>query len=148
LRPEYHGAAFSQVLLDRNTQREVRHLLALTEEYPQCVFVSRVVHVQGNFRAAPEYDYILFGGPLPDPIVVPEKEARLEDIIAQHAPAASCIRLYYGGDCNLTFTDRCKSFVAGHRLVDEYRFWSRPYNNPLQSGHGEPEIILATYAWP
>ncbi|TMA32163.1 MAG: hypothetical protein E6J79_19340, partial [Deltaproteobacteria bacterium] len=32
-----HGG-FAQVLLDRNTQREVRYLMALTENNPQCVF--------------------------------------------------------------------------------------------------------------
>ncbi len=43
--------------------------------------------------------------------------------------------------------ERPSSFVAGHRLLDEYCFWSRPYTDPLQSGYGTPEIVLATYAW-
>ena len=53
----------------------------------------------------------------------------------------------YGGDCNLTFTDRCEKFIAGRRLIDEQRFWSRPYNS-MDFGYGAPEIVLATYAWP
>ncbi|HSD09339.1 MAG TPA: hypothetical protein VLF14_00015 [Candidatus Binatia bacterium] len=159
LRPEYEkGGGFAQVLLDRNNQRETRYLIALTERNPECVFVARVVEdraVQlegpvhrGDPKIATKYVYVVFGGPIAQPIQVGEDEASLEEVVARHAPGASCVRLYYGGDCNLTFTDRCKEFVAGRRLVDEERFWSRPYNNPLQSGYGAPEIILATYAWP
>jgi hypothetical protein len=149
-RPEYHrNGGFSQLLLDLNTQREVRYLMALTEKNPQCVFVSRVVEDQhGNPRVATHYDYIAFGAPLVEPILVPEKEVPLEQFVARYASGAPCVRLYSGGDCNLNFADHCRSFVAGRRLVEEYRFWSRPYNNPLQSGYGAPEIVLRTYAWP
>lgn len=157
-RPEYQpGGGFSQLLLDLNTQREVRHLVALTENNPQCVFVARVVEDRadrlagpehhGDPKTATEYVYVFFGAPLSEPVLVSEKEMRLDDAIARYASGASCVRLYYGGDCNLTFTDRCTEFVAGRRLVEEQRFWSRPYNNPLQSGYGAPEIVLATYEW-
>jgi hypothetical protein len=149
LKPEYDwGAGFSQVLLDLNTQREVRHLLSVTEENSECVFVGRVVIIQEGFRVAPEYAYVVFGKPVTEPIVVPEKEASLEEVIARHAAAASCIRLYYGGDCNLTFADRCEQFVAGRRLLDEHRFWSRLYNNPHDYGYAEGEVVLAVYDWP
>lgn len=148
-RPEYHrSGGFSQLLLDRDIQREVRHLVALTENNPHCVFVARVVEDHGDPKVETQYDYVVFGVPVPQPIVVPEKEAHLDDVIAQYASDASCVRLYYGIDCNLTFADRCQQFIAGHRLVDEVRFWSHPYNNPLRNGYGAPEIVLATYAWP
>jgi hypothetical protein len=149
-RPEYRlDGGFAQLLLDRNTQREVRYLMALTENNPQCVFVGRAIDDRhGDPTAATEYGYVLFGAPLAEPIEVSEKEISLEDLIARYASGAACVRLYYGGDCNLTFGDRCKQFVAGRRLVDEQRFWSRPYNTPLQFGYGAPEIVLATYAWP
>jgi hypothetical protein len=149
-RPEYHvDGGFSQLLLDLNTQREVRHLVALTENNPQCVFVGRVVEDEyGDPMVATQYAYVVFGAPVAQPFLVPEKEVQLEDVIARYASGASCVRLYYGGDCNLTFADGCKQFIAGRRLVDEQRLWSRPYNNPLEMGYGAPEIVLATYAWP
>jgi len=150
LRPEYHsGAIVSQLLLDLNTQREVRYLVALMQNNPQCVFVGRVVQDRGNFRVSPEYAYFVFGRPLAQPVVVPEKEASLDEVIARAVPDTSCVRLYYGGDCNVTFGDRCQSFIAGRTLIDQTRFWSRPYNtNPFDYGDGYPEIVLATYAWP
>ena len=155
LRPEYHrGGGFAQVLLDLDTQREGRYLLALTEKNPQCVFVARALEDRagplqhGNPKVTPRYLYIVFGVPIAEPVLVPEEEASLDDVIARYASGASCVRLYYGGDCNLTFADQCKSFIAGRRLVDEERFWSRPYNTPLEGGHGGPEVVLATYAWP
>jgi hypothetical protein len=57
--------------------KEVRHLLALTEANPQCVFVGRVIRDQGNFRLDPQYDYAVFGRPIAAPIVVSEKEMDL-----------------------------------------------------------------------
>ena len=53
--------------------------------------------------------------------------------------AGSCARLYFGGDCNLTFADHCTAFVAGRRRLDEVRFWSRPFNNMLEYGYAAPE---------
>jgi hypothetical protein len=148
-RPDFHlDGGLSQFLLDRNTQQEVRYLMSLTENNPRCVFVGRVVQDdRGDPKVATTYSYAIFGTPVRQPIVVPEQEAPLAQVIAHYAPGASCIRLYYGGDCNLTFSDRCTDFVAGRRRLDEYRFWSRPYNNPVQAGYGAPEIVLATYAW-
>jgi hypothetical protein len=149
LRPEYHrDAGFSQLLLDRNTQREVRHLVALTEKNPQCVFVGRVIGNNAHRELPVEWFYGIFGASVADPIFVSEKEAPLGDVIARYVAGASCVRLYYGGDCNLKDGDRCTQFIAGRRRIDEERFWSRPYNNPLSKGYGAPEIVLATYAWP
>jgi hypothetical protein len=145
--PDSVRSAASQLLLDRNTQKEVRHLLTLTEKNPQCVFIGRVIRDQGNFRLDPHYDYVAFGGPVSAPVFASQEATRLEDFIARHAGDAACVRLHYGSDCNVRFGDRCKEFVAGRRLIDEERFWSRPYNsNPWDTG--APEIILATYAWP
>lgn len=147
LRPEYtREAGFSQVFLNYNTQREVRHLLGLTEGNPQCVFVSRVI--SNHNERPPEYGYAFFGLSVPAPFLVPESEAPLDRVIERHAGDASCIRLYYGGDCNITYTDHCMQFIEGRRPIDEVRFWSRPYGNPMDYGYGEPEIVLATYAWP
>jgi hypothetical protein len=149
IQPEYTaGGGFGQVLLDLNTQREVRHLLALTENNPGCVFIARVLQQHDDPMRRPKYEYAVFGKPVAQPVFVPEEDAQLADLVAQYASGVSCVRLYYGGDCNLTFGDRCREFVAGRRLVDEERFWSRPYNNPLDLGYGAPEIVLATYAWP
>ena len=143
-----HGG-FAQVLLDRNTQREVRYLMALTENNPQCVFVGRVVQDDhGDPKVATQYSYVVFGAPVSQPVMVSEDAMPLSRVISQHASNGSCVRLYFGGDCNLGFTDRCATFIAGRRLVDQARFWSRPYNNYLQAGFGAPEIVLATYAWP
>lgn len=148
-RPEYSRAGgFAQVLLDRNTQREQRYLLGLTERHPECVFVARTVDDSDEPMIDTRYRYVVFGKPVPGPIFIPEAQASLAEVIARHAPGAACVRLYAGGDCNLTFTDRCAQFVAGRRLLEEERFWSRPYNNTLQSGYGAPEIVLQVYAWP
>jgi hypothetical protein len=149
-RPEYRlDEGLAQLLLDRNTQREGRYLLEITEKNPACVFVGRTLKVRSDPMEPPEYKYVLFGGPIADgPISVPEDEAGLDEVIQRHAAGATCVRLYFGGDCNLTFTDRCTRFVAGRRLVDERRFWSRPYNNPLMWGYAAPEVVLALYAWP
>ena len=47
-RPEYRlDGGFAQLLLDRNTQREGRYLLELTEKNPDCVFVGRTLMVRG-----------------------------------------------------------------------------------------------------
>jgi hypothetical protein len=149
LRPEYHrDAGFSQVLLDLNMQREVRHLLATIERNPECVFVGRVVESHAHPEKPLEYAYAVFGVPVSQPIFVSEKAATIDEVIARHAVGATCVRLYYGGDCNLTHADRCKQFIAGRRLLDETRYWSRLYNNPFDYGYGAPEIVLATYAWP
>jgi len=142
------SGGFSQVLLDRNTQREVRHLLTVTEKNPQCVFVGRVVESFNHPDLPPQYAYAVFGGPVAQPIFVSEKGAKLDDVIARFAAGAVCARLYYGGDCNLTYLDHCTEFVAGRQLVDEERFWSRPFNNQFDFGYGAPEIVLATYTWP
>ena len=148
LRPEYHtGGGLAQLLLDRNTQREVRFLVAQTRNNPECVFVARAVEDHTHPLQQPVWEYILFGGPIEEPIIVREEDQGLDAIIARHAPGARCVRLYYGDDCNLTFTDRCRSFVAGREIVDEERFWSRPYNDPRERGYGAPEIVLATYRW-
>jgi len=85
---------------------------------------------------------------VPSPILVRESEGSLDEVIARYAKDASCVRLYYGGDCNITYTDHCRQFVEGRPLIDEKRFWSRPYGNTADYGYGEPEIVLATYAWP
>jgi len=139
----------SRFLLDRDTQREVRYLVALTEQHSQCVFVARVVKDDvGDPKIDTEYLYALFGAPLAQPVMVSAKQTRLEEVIGRHAPGVSCVRLYYGSDCNLNFTDHCEGFIAGHRRIDERRFRSNPYNNPLESGYGPAEIVLATYAWP
>lgn len=148
-RPEYTRAGgFAQLLLDRNNQREQRFLLGLTERHPACVFVARIVQDFDDPMHDTRYFYVVFGKPVPAPIFVPESEATLEQVIARYAGDAACVRLYYGNDCNLTFADRCSQFVAGRRLLEEERFWSRPYNNTLQSGYGAPEIALQVYAWP
>jgi len=89
----------------------------------------------------------VFGAPIEQPVIVRENELGLEKTIARHAAGARCVRLYYGDDCNLTFTDRCREFVAGREVVDQERFWSRPYNDPRERGYGAPEITLATYRW-
>lgn len=149
LRPEYgRNGGFAQLLLDRNTQREVRFLVAQTEKHPDCVFVARAIQDHADPDYPPVWEYIFFGKPIPDhPIVVRDIEMGLDAIIAQHAARAQCIRLYYGDDCNLTFTDRCRDFVAGRQVIDEERFWSQPYNDPRARGFGAPEIVLATYQW-
>jgi hypothetical protein len=149
-RPAYHwSGGVAQLLLERDTQREVRYLLTLTEKDPQCVFIARVVRDdQGDPKVATQYTYVLFGVPVAQPIIVPEAEGQLGEVIARYAPSASCVRLYYGSDCNLTFTDGCTRFIEGRRLVNENRFCSRPYNNPRESGVSTPEVVLATYAFP
>ena len=150
MHPEYHsGGGVAQLLLDLNTQREMRHLVGLTENNPQCVFVGRVVEDRGDFRNAPAYDYAVFGAPMQQPVFVPERDASLGDVVARYASGAACVRLYYGSDCNVRFGDHCAAFVAGRRRLEEERFWSRPYNNnPFDYADGAPEIVLATYSWP
>jgi len=102
---------------------------------------------RGDFRRNPQYEYAVFGVPMTAPAFVPEAEARLDEVIARYAAGASCVRLYYGGDCNVRLGDHCERFIVGRHLLEEERFWSRPYNsNPWDSG--APEIVLATYAWP
>jgi hypothetical protein len=148
LRPTYDGSGrFAQLLLDRNTQREVRFLVEQVGSNPQCVFVARALQGLTHRHGEPVWQYILFGRPIDQPIVARESAPDLEAIIAQHAAGAPCVRLYYGDDCNLTSTDRCRDFVAGRRVVDEERFWSQPYNDPRVWGFGAPEIVLATYHW-
>src|SRR5262249_27987170 len=80
LRPDFRPeASLSQVLLDLNTQREVRYLVGLTENNPQCVFVARVVDEHfGDFMEAPRYAYVVFGAPISLPITVPENQTRLD----------------------------------------------------------------------
>jgi hypothetical protein len=149
LRPDYPpGAGFSHVFLDLNTQREVRHLLEVTEREPRCVFIGRVVESYARPDRPLEYAYAVFGVGVPKPIFASEKSTTLAEVVERHAAGAECVRLYYGGDCNLVHTDRCTQFVAGRKVLDEDRFWSRLYNNPHDYGYAETEVVLATYAWP
>ena len=149
LQPEYHwNRGFSEVLLDLNTQKEIRHLLRVTEENPECVFVARVVETFVDPKVNPVYDYAVFGKPMAQPIFVPVKDATLEQVIERYAGDAACVQLYFGGDCNLNFADDCAEFIAGRRLLTEERYWSRVYNNPHDYGYPQPVMRLATYAWP
>lgn len=149
VRPEYHrGEGLSALLLDRNSQREVRHLLRVTEAHPECVFVARVVENYGQREQPRAYAYAFFGAPIAEPTFVSEGSATLAEAIAHVAPNALCVRLYFGGDCNLTENDGCEAFVAGRRLLEAERFWSRPYNNPLEFGYAAGEVVLGVYAWP
>jgi hypothetical protein len=148
-RPEYdRNGGWSQLLLDRNTQREVRHLLRITDQNPECVFVARVIRIETASTKLDEYHYAAFGKPMAEPEFAPEISMSLDEFIGRHARGASCVRLYYGGDFNLTAGDRCEKFIAGRRVIEEERFWSRPYQSPLEFGYAAPEIVLATYAWP
>jgi hypothetical protein len=148
LRPEYDGSGrFAQLLPDRNTQREVRFLVSQVEKHPDCVFVARAIANRPHPKYQPVWQYVLFGKPIEHPIAVREDEVDLETAISRHALGAQCVRLYYGDDCNLTFADRCRDFVAGRQVIDEQRFWSHPYNDPRVWGFGAPEIVLATYRW-
>lgn len=147
IRPEYFKeAGVSQIFLDRNTQREIRHLLRVTENNPECVFIGRVIE---NYPHRPhEYAYAVFGRPIPHPIFVSERTSTIETVVERYASHATCVRLYAGGDCTLTSSDHCAQFIDHRRLIEEERFWSRPYNNPFDYGHAEPEVVLAVYAWP
>jgi hypothetical protein len=126
----------------------MRHLLTVTEKNPECIFVARVIRIVSDPTDVQDYHYAMFGQPVPEPLFAPEHSMSLEEFIERYAPDGSCVRLYYGSDCNLTVSDGCEEFVAGRRLIEEERFWSRPYQSPLQFGYGAPEIVLATYAWP
>ncbi len=149
LRPEYHrDGGFAQVLLDLNMQREVRHLLATVEENPQCVFIGRVIENHAQPDAPPAYAYAVFGVPVPAPIFVSEGKATVDQVVARYAPNAACVRLYFGGDCNVRKGDGCTQFIAGRKLIHEDRYWSRLYNNPPDFSYAAPEIVLATYAYP
>lgn len=149
MQPEYKwDRGFSEVLLDLNTQKEIRHLLRVTEANPECVFVARVVETFVDPKPNPVYDYAIFGKTIPQPIFVPVADATLEQVIARYAGDAACVQLYFGGDCNLNFADDCAEFVAGRRLLTEERYWSRVYNNPHDYGYAAPVLRLATYAWP
>lgn len=148
--PAYEpGGGFAQVLLDRNSQREVRHLLHVTRAHPECVFVGRVVeNYMRREREPRQYAYAFFGAPMREPAFVSERSASLAEAIAHVAPDATCVRLYRGGDCNLVETDGCHDFVAGRRLIEEERFWSRLYNNPFDYGYAKGDVVLGVYAWP
>lgn len=142
-----HG--FAQVLLDRNSQREVRHLLQVTRAHPECVFVARVIENYMRREGEPRhYAYAFFGAPMREPAFVSERDASLPDAIAHVVPDASCVRLYRGGDCNLVESDGCPDFTAGRQLLEEERFWSRIYNNPFDYGYAKGDIVLGVYAWP
>lgn len=143
------SSGFAQVLLDRNSQREVRHLLHVTRAHPECVFVARVIENYMRREIEPrQYAYAFFGTPLRTPAFVSERDASLADAIAHVAPDAACVRLYRGGDCNLVEADGCRDFIAGRRLIEEERFWSRLYNNPFDYGYAKGEVVLGVYAWP
>jgi len=149
LRPQFYpDGGLAQFLPDLNLQHEVREMLRLTEQSPECVFVGRVVMNYGQPEEAPQYGFALFGGPIAMPVFVDEHEAPLGDVIARAAPNATCVRLYLGGDCNLVRSDGCSDFVAGHRLIEEQRFGSRPYNNSFDYGTQKSEMVIAEYAWP
>lgn len=149
LRPDFPDEKkFSHLLLDLNMQREVRHLMKVTEAEPQCVFIGRVVGSYAHPDRPLEYAFAIFGQSIPKAIFVPEKDMPLAEVVARYAPNATCVRLYYGGDCNLVHTDRCVDFVAGRKIHDQERFWSRLYNNPHDYGYADTEVVLATYEWP
>lgn len=149
LRPHYDGqrGVVEQALLDRNTQREVRFLVEQTEAHPECIFVARALKDHAGSLPEPVWTYIIFGNNVARPIVVPEDKLSLEATIRRYAGEATCVRLYHGDDCNLTYAGGCADFVGGRRPIREWRFWSQPFNDPRERGFAAPEVLLATYDW-
>jgi hypothetical protein len=159
LRPEYtRSGGVAQLFLDRNMQREVRALLRAVDDNPDCVFVARVLGKSAHPPSVadvfmqrdlpPQYAYGLFGGPIAKPsFVAATAGVSIDAVLAQFAPQATCVRLYFGGDCNLTYGDGCADFIAGRTPLTSERFWSRPYNNMFDYGYADSQVTLATYAY-
>lgn len=150
LRPQYdpNAGIVEQLLLDRNTQREVRFLTAQIEAHPDCIFIARALKDHAGAIRDVVWTYIAFGKSVDRPITIAADKLTLEEMIARYAPAGACVRLYHGDDCNLTYTGGCKDFVGDRQPLSEWRFWSQPFNDPRERGFAAPEVLLATYAWP
>lgn len=140
------GFDLHQVLLTRNQQIEVRYMLDLIDRQPQCVFVGRVSRVDRNLGPIREYNLILFGRPLRQPITEPDRGESLEDVVARAAPGVQCARAFRGLDCNLTNSDGCHAMTRGRTLIERRTFGSLPYNDVPERGETGPLVDLGVYA--
>jgi hypothetical protein len=137
--------ALGEILLGRDTQREVRYLLELSERHPDCVFVTRTASQAIDRGPLPiAYNAVVFGGPIGGAFVEPEGGRTPAAIAAARAPAARCVLFYRSLDCNLARGDGCEAALSGLAPVEELRFGSLPYNAP-ERGHPGPVVTLGAY---
>lgn len=143
-----YGARFGahDVLLTRNQQIEVRYMLELMDRSPECVFIARTSHADHNTGPISEYDLMLFGRPLREPIPVNDRGERLEDVLRRLAPMVRCARVFRGLDCNLTSSDGCPALTEGRRLLERRTFGTLPYNDVPERGEAGPIVDLSVYA--
>lgn len=134
------------VLLTRNQQIEVRYMLELMDQSPECVFIARTSRSDYNRGPIDAYDLTIFGRPLRVPILVDDRGERLEDVLQRLAPQVRCARVFRGLDCNLTNSDGCPALTEGRRLLERRTFGTLPYNDVPERGEAGPIVDLSVYA--
>ncbi len=132
-------------LLDRNQQREVQALIALTQAHESCVFLAPTwfepPRMGPRDLSDPKYDLMVFGAPLFQPHRVPLDGPIRGDEGLEFAPTATCVMLYTGLDCNLEHTD-CDALHSGGAPIWEQHFEDRRYTHEVHAPPRGPDIAL------
>jgi hypothetical protein len=135
-----------QVLLDRDQQIEVRYLLRAVERYPECVFATRTVRARTFEGRFDSYDHVVFGKPLPTPVVVEDRGQTPAEVLEQHAAGTRCAFFYEGLDCNLIAANGCGEQTRGLARIDSISFGNRPYSDVPERGEHSPIVSLGIFA--
>lgn len=129
------------LLLARNKQFAVRHLLEATANHPDCAFVARVSSQPQSTETPPLDRWIFFGYPLARPIVVPARERTIREAIDEAVGEGTCVLYYRSLDCNLLRArGECDADVADAVALERRALVSRPYSDSMEYGELTPVV--------
>lgn len=125
-------------LVTRDAQLEVRYLLRLVSEHPDCAFLTPVrVDGGGSPRAPGERTLLAFGRPLRSARTLgPARDGGLS-----HLPLPPCVVFYRGLECNLAGGDGCPA-PEGPAAAPALTFTPRPYSEVVEWGEAAPLVRL------
>lgn len=135
-----------RLLVRRHQQVEVRWLLQLVDEHPDCTFVSRVAPGGGiateQAHTAIPWDLVLFGRRLPQPVKAELGDESLARSALARSPTA-CVLYYRGLDCNLSVAgDVCDRDSAQATTIQERTLTTAQYYAHVEFS---PGVRLGVY---
>jgi len=123
-------------LLDRNQQREVRALVHIAHEHPDCVVAVPMISGWGPHRGGWQMGFIVDGLPF---FVDQSSPETWETDGAQYLADADCVLVYRGLDCNTA--GHCERWTTAAPVVWERTWESAPYTTHM--GDQGAEIRLS-----
>jgi hypothetical protein len=128
------------VLISRDNQLEVRHLLRIMSAHPGACFLTKTAGDSPPYRAG----YSIFGGRLRWPVQAGNDWAQALSF-AQNYSQGRELFFYQGYDCNLLDFSGCQKETAGHVQSDRVAFGDLPFNSAYSYGKMKPDIEFALY---